>query len=355
MSNNIVGLNKEKKLIKNAINAKHHVLLIGETGLGKTMLVKEFSIEQKINLHRVSLNGEIGLNEILGRWLVKDGTTFWQDGILVTAMKNGDWIVFDEINAALPEVLFCLNALLDDEAAIMLAEKDNEVVRAHNNFRFFATMNPSDSYVGTKDMNQALMSRFHLVICFKDYATNVELEIVKKHVTEVDEAIIETMIMGAKELRLLKNSGDIMAYCSTRDLINMSKVVLSNNNIRIDEVFELCFLNKMSREERDIAVRKLEKNTSMRFFKEPVTNGRFVAVEKVMRKLNIVQEEVARLEVLRDGLKTETVAKISQCVLSGQFDHVIGVDNKKMLKKKSEMTRIASDKDYRTVEVEESI
>ena len=125
----LVGMEDELEAIDHAINNGYHVLVMGDTGIGKTAMIYQLANKHQKTLHRVNLNGDIGLNELIGKWLVKDGSTYWQDGILTKAIKADDWIVLDEINAALPEVLFCLNSLLDDGKSIVLSEKDNEVLK----------------------------------------------------------------------------------------------------------------------------------------------------------------------------------------------------------------------------------
>ena len=104
----LIGLEKEKLTLELAAKANFPTLLIGETGIGKTYVLQHLAREYKQKITRVSLNGEIGINELLGKWLAKDGSTYWQDGVLIDCMKKGHWIIMDEINAALPEVLFCL-------------------------------------------------------------------------------------------------------------------------------------------------------------------------------------------------------------------------------------------------------
>lgn len=50
----------------------------------------------------------------------KDPMTFaFIEGILVTSMKNGDWILLDEINLAEPEMLECLASILDGQQLII--------------------------------------------------------------------------------------------------------------------------------------------------------------------------------------------------------------------------------------------
>ena len=52
----------------------------------------------------------------------------------------------------------------------------NKVIKAHKNFRIFAAMNPSENYIGRKDLSNAFKNRFiHL---FFNNIPNDELNII---------------------------------------------------------------------------------------------------------------------------------------------------------------------------------
>lgn len=85
------------------------------------------------------------------------------EGTLVKAVRNGDWLLLDEINLASPETLESIADLLADsldERNIMLSEKgDVESIKAHPDFRLFGCMNPSTD-VGKRDLPISIRSRF---------------------------------------------------------------------------------------------------------------------------------------------------------------------------------------------------
>lgn len=86
----------------------------------------------------------------------------WADGPLVTAMKQGDVILIDEINLAEDAVLERLNSVLEPARTLMLAEKGGssaEVIVAHDGFRVVATMNPGGDH-GKRELSPALSNRF---------------------------------------------------------------------------------------------------------------------------------------------------------------------------------------------------
>ncbi|EPS68043.1 hypothetical protein M569_06727 [Genlisea aurea] len=94
----------------------------------------------------------------------KDGSTIftWQDGPLIEAMKRGELFLIDEISLADDSVLERLNSVLEPERKLLLAEKGGphlETVDAHENFFLLATMNPGGDY-GKKELSPALRNRF---------------------------------------------------------------------------------------------------------------------------------------------------------------------------------------------------
>lgn len=60
------------------------------------------------------------------------------------------------------EVLEALNRLLDDNRELYIIETQT-VVKAHPNFRIFATQNPTEGYGGRKELSEAFKNRFVLI------------------------------------------------------------------------------------------------------------------------------------------------------------------------------------------------
>jgi midasin len=90
----------------------------------------------------------------------------WSDGPLVTAMKDGQMLLLDEMSLAEDAVLERLNSVLEPSRTLVLAEKgddgspvDTRVIVAHDGFRVFATMNPGGDF-GKRELSPALRSRF---------------------------------------------------------------------------------------------------------------------------------------------------------------------------------------------------
>jgi len=210
------------KTLAIAIRDNLPVLLIGESGTGKTSAIRYLANQTGNGLRRVNLNGGTTADELVGRLLINDKGTYWVDGVLTEAMRNGEWIVLDEINAALPEVLFVLQSVMDDDGYLVLNEKDNkEIVHKHPNFRLFATCNPPE-YAGTKEMNKALLSRFAICISADFPPPAKEMEIIENRLgNAVATSEMAVKLVGlANETRKAKELGTADYAINTRDVLN---------------------------------------------------------------------------------------------------------------------------------------
>lgn len=88
----------------------------------------------------------------------------WQDGLVVSAMRRGWWVVLDELNLAEPQILERLNSVLERSPSLVLTEHDNSLVGpggtpVHPDFRIFATMNPAE-YAGRTALSPAYRDRW---------------------------------------------------------------------------------------------------------------------------------------------------------------------------------------------------
>jgi cobaltochelatase CobS len=149
---------------------------------------------------------------------VNEKGTFWIDGVLTESLRKGYWYLADEINASNADINFVYHSLLDDDGFIVLPENGGEIVRPHENFRFFGAMNPSADYVGVKELNKALLSRF--IVLKTDFPNPaVEEKILVKR-TGIKSEIAKKMIAFANEIRQNHQKDKISFVFSTRELLS---------------------------------------------------------------------------------------------------------------------------------------
>lgn len=80
-------------------------------------------------------------------------------GNMVKAIKNGDWILLDEVNLAEYETLCHLAPLLEGKSVSLIEQGKLKEVTRHPDFRIIACMNPGNS-VGKKELNMDIRKRF---------------------------------------------------------------------------------------------------------------------------------------------------------------------------------------------------
>lgn len=244
----IVGQDINKGILKVGIDKDLPVLLIGETGTGKTSIVREQAKAYGKEVSRFSITGETTVDEFVGKYELSNGKTVWKDGILLDAMKNGKWLVCDEVNVALPEILFVLHSLLDDDHFVTVTNHNGEVVKPHKDFRFFATMNPPEEYAGTKELNKAFQSRFAIILNLHYPPASIEAKIVSDK-TGVSLEDATKMADVAVALRKAKAEEKIFYTCSTRDLLHWGELC---DVLDPGEAFRVSILNKAGTESEAI-------------------------------------------------------------------------------------------------------
>ncbi|XP_049611993.1 midasin isoform X4 [Syngnathus scovelli] len=167
-------------LVGRALRFGESVLLVGDTGCGKTTICQLYAAMVRKKLLCVNCHLHIETSDFLGglrpvrHSLQADGDECklfeWHDGPLVLAMKEGGVFLMDEISLADDSVLERLNSVLEIEKSLVLAEKgsgddsDVELIRAAEGFRLVATMNPGGDF-GKKELSPALRNRFTEIWC----------------------------------------------------------------------------------------------------------------------------------------------------------------------------------------------
>ena len=136
-------------LARVVLTRKFPVLIEGPTSAGKTSAVEYLARRTGHRFVRINNHEHTDIQEYLGTYVSDPdtGKLVFQEGVLVRALRRGDWIVLDELNLAPTDVLEALNRLLDDNRELVIPET-GEVVKPHPHFMLFATQNPPGLYAG---------------------------------------------------------------------------------------------------------------------------------------------------------------------------------------------------------------
>jgi midasin len=203
------------------------LLLEGSPGVGKTSLIVALAKFSGHDVVRINLSEQTDMMDLLGSDLPAQGGNgmefSWSDGILLQALKNGSWVLLDELNLAPQSVLEGLNAILDHRAEVFIPEL-GQTYKCSSSFRVFACQNPSSQGGGRKGLPKSFLNRFTKVyvdeLSEEDY-----LFICQKQFPSISESLIRNLIHFNNRLYM-----DTMVYRSMANKVlpgNLIYVILS--------------------------------------------------------------------------------------------------------------------------------
>lgn len=212
---------KVADLARAVLTRKVPVLIQGPTSAGKTSVVEYLAKRTGHRFVRINNHEHTDIQEYVGTYVSDpdSGKLIFQEGVLVRALRRGDWIVLDELNLAPTDVLEALNRLLDDNRELLIPET-GEVVRPHPHFMLFATQNPPGLYGGRKVLSRAFRNRF-LEMHFGDVPQD-ELETILCERCEIAPSYAKKTVAVFLELQRRRQAGRVFeqkhAFATLRDL-----------------------------------------------------------------------------------------------------------------------------------------
>lgn len=223
--------NNSLDILNRAHDSGLFVLIIGPKGTGKTSLVREFTNRKGAKLESINFSLRTRESHLIGTKTLNDGTIGFDEGILIKSMKDGSTLYLDELNAAEADVLLRLDEALDDRRQVVLKESTGEMVNANEKWFVVATINPL-THVGTKELPPQLLSRFPVRIRLDYPPEDVELQIVKKHVSGNHDENLRQGIKLANVLRQAAAVEELYYSPSIRETIAFAKLLDSGLDAR---------------------------------------------------------------------------------------------------------------------------
>eukprot|EP01061_Rhynchopus_euleeides_P037059 TRINITY_DN626_c0_g1_i2.p1 TRINITY_DN626_c0_g1~~TRINITY_DN626_c0_g1_i2.p1 ORF type:complete len:1401 (+),score=678.40 TRINITY_DN626_c0_g1_i2:591-4205(+) len=201
------------------------VLLQGPTAAGKTSMVEYLAKCTGHRCLRINNHETTDIQEYVGQYISDDsGRLRFVEGALVTACREGHWIILDELNLAPSEVLEALNRLLDDNRELLIPET-MEVIKPHPHFRLFATQNPPGVYGGRKQLSRAMRNRFMEILV--DDIPHQELEEILQKRYRLPESFAKRMVGVMTALQLRRQNSAIFSgkhgFITPRDLFRWAQ------------------------------------------------------------------------------------------------------------------------------------
>jgi nitric oxide reductase NorQ protein len=203
------------------------MLIKGPTGCGKTRFVQYMAARLGRPLYTVACHDDLTAADLVGRHLIGDGGTYWSDGPLTRAVREGAICYLDEVVEARKDTTVVLHPLTDDRRILPL-ERTGETLQAPPEFMLVVSYNPGYQNL-LKGMKPSTRQRF-LAVSFDFPAPELELEILLGE-TGIDRATGERLVGLANALRALKDH-DLEEAASTRLLVYAASLIRDGFDLR---------------------------------------------------------------------------------------------------------------------------
>ncbi len=201
------------------------ILIKGPTGCGKTRFIEYMGEKLNRKVYTVVCHDDLSASDLVGRHLIDDNGTFWQDGPLTKAVRDGGICYLDEIIEARKDTTVVLHSLADYRRVLPI-DRTGEMIEAHPDFMLVVSYNPGYQNV-LKGMKPSTKQRF-ISLEFQYPKANIEKDIIIKE-SGVDEDIAVKLASIASEIRNLTDT-DIQEAVSTRLLVYSAKLIVKGFN-----------------------------------------------------------------------------------------------------------------------------
>lgn len=244
-----------------AILSGKNLLLVGEKSTGKNVLCENLAQIFNRPLWNVSFHVNMDSSILIGTDTLEEGNVVFRPGPIYSAAKYGGFAILDEINMAKNEAIAVLHASLDYRRIIDVPGYEN--INLHPATRFIATMNYG--YQGTRDLNEALLSRF-VVIQMPSISKENLKKLIKKQYPKMNKEYVDQFTYLFFDLKYKSEAGEISP--TGPDLRGIfDGIDLIKQGISLHKALEMSLINKVFDEfekdlMRDVIKARFDKNTT---------------------------------------------------------------------------------------------
>ena len=212
----------ECEVFEHAWRNRLPLLIKGPTGCGKTRFVAHMAAQLGRPLITVSCHDDLSAADLVGRHLIGDGQTYWSDGPLARAVRQGAICYLDEIVEARKDTTVVLHPLTDDRR-ILPIERTGEELQAPDEFMLVVSYNPGYQNL-LKSLKPSTRQRF-VAMSFDFPPPAIEQQVVAAE-TGIDGAMAQRLVNLVTHFRQLKDH-DLEEAASTRLLVYAASLIKS--------------------------------------------------------------------------------------------------------------------------------
>jgi MoxR-like ATPases len=212
----------EVALFEHAWRNRLPLLIKGPTGCGKTRFVAHMAARLGRPLYTVACHDDLTAADLVGRHLIGDGATYWSDGPLTRAVREGGICYLDEVVEARKDTTVVLHPLSDDRR-ILPMERTGETLSAPPEFMLVVSYNPGYQNF-LKGMKPSTRQRF-VSVSF-DFPPPEREESILAGETGIDPLLARRLVNLAQAFRALREH-DLEEAASTRLLVYAATLIQS--------------------------------------------------------------------------------------------------------------------------------
>ena len=220
-------IGNESQLFKLCFQKKLPLMIKGPTGCGKSQFILSMAEKLQRPLIKVSCNEDTSASDLIGRFLIKNMETLWQDGPVVRALREGAILYLDEISEAREDVIVALHSLTDHRRELYI-DRLGENLRAPETFMCVASFNPGYQ-MGFKELKPSTRQRF-VSLTLNYPFPEAEIEILRT-VTQISKSIAKSLVEFANGVRKCVHLG-LRETISTRLLVYSLELIQSGMHPR---------------------------------------------------------------------------------------------------------------------------
>jgi nitric oxide reductase NorQ protein len=179
------------------------VMLKGPTGCGKTRFIEHMAWRLKLPLIIVSCHDDLSAADLVGRFLIRNNGTVWQDGPLTRAVRMGAICYLDEVVEARQDAVVVIHPLTDYRRVLPI-DKTGELIEARPSFQLVISYNPGYQHV-SKDLKPSTRQRF-VAVDFDFPHPEREAEIII-HESGAERGVVHDLVALAQRIRSLGDRG----------------------------------------------------------------------------------------------------------------------------------------------------
>jgi nitric oxide reductase NorQ protein len=210
----------EVSLFEYAFRHQLPMLIKGPTGCGKTRFVQYMAARLGRPLYTVACHDDLSAADLVGRHLIGEKGTYWSDGPLTRAVREGAICYLDEVVEARKDTTVVLHPLTDDRR-ILPIERTGEQLQAPPEFMLVVSYNPGYQNL-LKGMKPSTRQRF-VARRFDFPEPDLEVQVLQGE-SGIDTALARKLVTLATSLRALKEH-DLEEAASTRLLVYAATLI----------------------------------------------------------------------------------------------------------------------------------